>query len=69
MATSTPIDGRTLRKTGRTAQLATKIKPEVKAKLYELAEKCDIPINQIIEESIESIYLEKMNNQDNPQTA
>ena len=67
--TTSLIDGRTLRKTGRTAQLATKIKPEVKAKLYELAKTCDIPINQIIEESIESIYQEKMKQQDNAQPA
>lgn len=55
------IDGRTLRKTGRTEQLATKVRPEVKAMLYELAQACDMPINQIIEASIEATYHEKMN--------
>jgi len=54
------IDGRNLRKTGRTAQLATKVRPEIKAMVYELAETCDMAINEIIETSIESIYHEKM---------
>lgn len=54
------IDGRSLRRTGRTAQIATKVRPEYKAMIYELASTCRLPINEIIEMSIESIYREKI---------
>ena len=57
------IDGRNLRRTGRTAQLATKVRPEIKDMIYELAESCDMAINEIIEASVEAIYREKMSGQ------
>ena len=60
MQDKTIIDGRTLRRTGRTAQIATKVRPEYKAMVYELASTCRLPINEIIEMSIESIYREKI---------
>ena len=54
------IDGRTLRRTGRTAQIATKVRPEYKAMVYELASTCGLPINEIIEMSIATTYREKL---------
>ncbi len=57
-----PIDGRSLRKTGRTEQLATKVRPEIKAMIYELAQSYGMPINEIIEQSIEATYSQKIQN-------
>jgi len=62
------IDGRTLRRTGRTEQLATKVRPEIKAMVIELAQSCDMAINEIIETSVEAIYREKMQGASRPET-
>lgn len=51
-----PVDGRSLRATGRTEQLATRIKPETKARIQQIARDEGISMAEAIERAIESYH-------------
>ena len=53
------MDGRTLRKTGRTEQFSTRVHPDFKKRLYKLAKQTGKNYNVILEESLD-LYLERM---------
>jgi hypothetical protein len=50
---SVPTDGRSLRATGRTAQLATRIKPEALTLLRQLALRDGITMAEVIERALD----------------
>ena len=47
-----PIDGRTLRRTGRTEQFATRVRPEFRNEIAEIAEATNKKYNEILEECL-----------------
>lgn len=49
-----PIDGRTLRKTGRTHQLATRVRPEFYKQIKIMAAHEGITIAELIEKAVEA---------------
>ncbi len=51
------IDGRTLRKTGRTEQLATRVTPEFKKRIYDIAEREGIMIVEVLERAADALEL------------
>lgn len=53
------IDGRTLRKTGRTEQFSTRVHPDFKKRLYKVAKQTGKNYNVILEESL-AMYIERM---------
>ena len=53
-----PIDGRTLRRTGRTEQFSTRVHPDFKKRLYKIAKQTGKNYNVILEESLD-LYLER----------
>lgn len=54
------IDGRTLRRTGRTEQFATRVRPDFKKSLHSVAQATGKNYNVILEESLE-LYRQKIN--------
>lgn len=46
------VDGRTLRRTGRTEQFSTRVHPDFKKKIYALSDKTGKQYNEILEESL-----------------
>ncbi len=52
------VDGRSLRKTGRTEQFATRVSPDFKKELYSVAQMTGKNYNVILEESLE-LYKQK----------
>ncbi len=57
-APAPPVDGRTLRKTGRTVQLGTKVTPELKRKIKQIAANDGLKIVELLEKAVEA-YEEK----------
>ena len=53
------IDGRTLRRTGRTEQFSTRVHPDFKKRLYKIAKQTGKNYNVILEESLD-LYLERV---------
>ena len=53
------IDGRSLRRTGRTEQFSTRVHPDFKKRLYKLAKQTGKNYNVILEESLD-LYLTRM---------
>ena len=58
------IDGRTLRATGRTEQLATRVTAEFGRKVREIAARDGIKIAVLFEKAIASYEREKQNNKE-----
>jgi len=52
-------DGRSLRATGRTAQLATRVKPETREKLMDAAARSGLTMAEIIERAVDD-YVTRM---------
>lgn len=59
VARDEPLDGRTLRRTGRTEQFSTRVHPDFKKQLYKVAKQTGKNYNVILEESLD-LYLERM---------
>lgn len=52
-ALNTKIDGRTLRRRGRTQTLSTKVKPETMAVLHRIVQAHNMTMVEVIEQSVE----------------
>ena len=52
------IDGRTLRRSGRTVQFATRVTPDFDFRIREIAERDDLLIVQVLERAL-ALYVEK----------
>jgi hypothetical protein len=53
-ATPVKVDGRTLRATGRTQQLATRVTPEFHDKLKAIAERDGLMLVEVLERAVEA---------------
>lgn len=54
------IDGRTLRRTGRTVQFATKVTPELEARIKQIAIRDNLKIVEVLEQAIEAYERNKL---------
>lgn len=54
IASGEKVDGRTLRKTGRTEQFATRVSPEFHNRLKEIAKRDSLMLVEVLERAVEA---------------